>query len=193
MIEIISKDGLHIKFTDQEANYSNMFVSMFYSDGESKENVNETLPLDYISSELLQKLKLLLNYLTSYKINERVLKKVHSYSDLNISIINLLTINNNFTIKQLFKFIDVCNYLDIPILIEILKMKILSMIENKEDKEVAEIFGVDESILKTNEEIENYIQENYIDEVINHYNLDYNYFNKKEKEAIEILKNFLLD
>lgn len=197
MIEIISKDNIHVKLSDKEAKYSQMIFNLFYCecDGNSENNgekkINEIMPLNYISGEQLQKLKLLLEHLIVFNLNDETIKNVDSYNYLNYSIISILDITEDFTMEKLFKFVDICNYLDIPVLLEILKMKILSLIENKTDDEISEKFDIDKNALIIEENIEEYIKQNEIYDIMETYKLDKKDFTKKENEAIGIMKEFL--
>ncbi len=149
------------------------------------------MPLNYISGEQLQKLKLLLEHLIVFNLNDETIKNVDSYNYLNYSIISILDITEDFTMEKLFKFVDICNYLDIPVLLEILKMKILSLIENKTDDEISEKFDIDKNALIIEENIEEYIKQNEIYDIMETYKLDKKDFTKKENEAIGIMKEFL--
>tara|TARA_B100001059_G_scaffold230856_1_gene265721 strand:+ start:8618 stop:9217 length:600 start_codon:yes stop_codon:yes gene_type:complete len=197
MIEIISKDNIHVKLSDKEAKYSQMIFNLFYcecdenSENNGEKKINEIMPLNYISGEQLQKLKLLLEHLIVFNLNDETIKNVDSYNYLNYSIISILDITEDFTMEKLFKFVDICNYLDIPVLLEILKMKILSLIENKTDDEISEKFDIDKNALIIEENIEEYIKQNEIYDIMETYKLDKKDFTKKENEAIGIMKEFL--
>lgn len=194
MIEIISNDKIHIQFTDIEAVYSITLKELFYNEDEDKngeKKISETIPLDYISGEYLQILKLLLGYLVEFNLNNLTMKTINNYTDLTVPIKNILEINEEFTIEKMFKFIDICNFLNIPVLLYIFKMKMSEMIEGKTENEIKKIFNIDMDLNSLNEGIEEFVKNNEICEIMEKNKLEKKDFTKKENEAIDIMKNFL--
>ena len=191
MIEIVSNEGTRIQFDDREARYSNVLKSLYedgdeygdeYGDKYGEKKFSETIPLDYISSKQLQILKSLLENLVKFNLNLSTLKKINSYNDMYSPIKDILNIREDFTIEHLFKFIDICNFLDIPVLLHILKMKIYIFIDNETHEDIIKMFNINEDLIKDDSEIiENYVKDTDIYDVFKKYKLETGYLTKKRK------------
>tara|TARA_B100001142_G_scaffold110090_1_gene112099 strand:- start:525 stop:1115 length:591 start_codon:yes stop_codon:yes gene_type:complete len=196
MIEIISKDDTRIQFDDREAKYSNVLKSLYDDDDENGEKkFNESIPLHYISDKQLQILKSLLQNLVYYNLNQETIKKIDNYDNIYVSIKDILKIREDFTIDNLFKFIDICNFLDIPVLIHILKMKIYTFIDSNTREDIVKMFNIDKELIDDDDSdtIENYVKETDINDIMKRYTLETGDFTKKENEAIEIFETFIGD
>ena len=196
MIEIISKDDTRIQFDDREAKYSNVLKSLYDDDDENGEKkFSESIPLHYISDKQLQILKSLLQNLVYYNLNQETIKKIDNYDNIYVSIKDILKIREDFTIDNLFKFIDICNFLDIPVLIHILKMKIYTFIDSNTREDIVKMFNIDKELIDDDDSdtIENYVKETDIYDIMKRYTLETGDFTKKENEAIEIFETFIGD
>lgn len=189
MIEIISKDDTRIQFDDREAKYSNVLKSFY--DGEK--NFSETVPIYYISDKQLQILKSLLENLVKFNLNQSSIKNINNYNDMYNPIKDILNIREDFTIDDLFKFIDICNFLDIQVLLHILKMKIYNFIDSNTNEDIVKMFNIDEELIKDNdtEIIENYVKDTDIYDIMKKYKLETRHLSKKENDAIDIFKTFI--
>ena len=194
MIEIISKDDTRIQFDDREAKYSNVLKSL-YDDENGEKKFSESIPLHYISDKQLQILKSLLQNLVYYNLNQETIKKINNYDNIYVSIKDILKIREDFTIDNLFKFIDICNFLDIPVLIHILKMKIYTFIDSNTREDIVKMFNIDKELIDDDDSdtIENYVKETDIYDIMKRYTLETGDFTKKENEAIEIFETFIGD
>ena len=194
MIEIISKDDTRIQFDDREAKYSNVLKSL-YDDENGEKKFSESIPLHYISDKQLQILKSLLQNLVYYNLNQETIKKIDNYDNIYVSIKDILKIREDFTIDNLFKFIDICNFLDIPVLIHILKMKIYTFIDSNTREDIVKMFNIDKELIDDDDSdtIENYVKETDIYDIMKRYTLETGDFTKKENEAIEIFETFIGD
>ena len=189
MIEIISKDDTRIQFDDREAKYSNVLKSFY--DGEK--NFSETIPIYYISDKQLQILKSLLENLVKFNLNQSSIKNINNYNDMYNPIKEILNIREDFTIDDLFKFIDICNFLDIPVLLHILKMKIYNFIDSNTNEDIVKMFNIDEELIKDDdtEIIENYVKDTDIYDIMKKYKLETRHLSKKENDVIDIFKTFI--
>lgn len=188
MIEIISKDDTRIQFDDREAKYSNVLKSFY--DGEK--NFSETIPIYYISDKQLQILKSLLENLVKFNLNQSSIKNINNYNDMYNPIKEILNIREDFTIDDLFKFIDICNFLDIPVLLHILKMKIYNFIDSNTNEDIVKMFNIDEELIKDDTEIiENYVKDTDIYDIMKKYKLETRHLSKKENDVIDIFKTFI--
>jgi len=195
MIEIISKDDTRIQFDDREAKYSNVLKSLYDDDENGEKKFSESIPLHYISDKQLQILKSLLQNLVYYNLNQETIKKIDNYDNIYVSIKDILKIREDFTIDNLFKFIDICNFLDIPVLIHILKMKIYTFIDSNTREDIVKMFNIDKELIDDDDSdtIENYVKETDIYDIMKRYTLETGDFTKKENEAIEIFETFIGD
>tara|TARA_B100001142_G_scaffold284863_1_gene298753 strand:+ start:3676 stop:4266 length:591 start_codon:yes stop_codon:yes gene_type:complete len=196
MLEIISSDDTNILFYNKEVLHSNLLKSFYYEEtsenGEKK--LDESIKLDYISDEQLQILKSLLQNLVYYDLNQETIKKINNYNDIFSPIKDILNIRKEFTMDKFFKLMDICNFLDIPILLHILKMKIYTLIDSNTNEDIVKMFNINKELVKEKDSyIETHVKETEINEIITEYKLKTEEFTKKENEAIEILESFLLD
>ena len=195
MLELISNDDTKVRFNNREVLHSNLLKSFYYEEtsdnGEKK--LDESIKLDYISDEQLQILKSLLQNLVYYDLNQETIKKINNYNDIFSPIKDILNINKEFTMDKLFKLIDICNFLDIPILLHILKMKIYTLIDSNPNEDIVKMFNINKELIKEKDNsIETCVKETEIYEIITKYKLKTEDFTEKENEAIKILETFLL-
>jgi hypothetical protein len=195
MLELISNDDTKVRFNNREVLHSNLLKSFYYEEtsdnGEKK--LDESIKLDYISDEQLQILKSLLQNLVYYDLNQETIKKINNYNDIFSPIKDILNINKEFTMDKLFKLIDICNFLDIPILLHILKMKIYTLIDSNPTEDIVKMFNINKELIKEKDNsIETCVKETEIYEIITKYKLKTEDFTEKENEAIKILETFLL-
>ena len=195
MLELISNDDTKVRFNNREVLHSNLLKSFYYEEtsdnGEKK--LDESIKLDYISDEQLQILKSLLQNLVYYDLNQETIKKINNYNDIFSPIKDILNINKEYTMDKLFKLIDICNFLDIPILLHILKMKIYTLIDSNPNEDIVKMFNINKELIKEKDNsIETCVKETEIYEIITKYKLKTEDFTEKENEAIKILETFLL-
>ena len=146
MIILSTNDNKKVEFTDKEALLSVFLKTMFYTNddefinGESKINV-DTILIEKANEKILTKIQKLCKILvdkkiTMYKINNT------NYENLDINIQNILKIQEDFTVKEMFSLIDVVNFMNIETILEIIKKKIKYIISSNTYDEVIKIFKI---------------------------------------------------
>ena len=136
MIRIITKEDHKIKFNKSEILLSNLLKNMFYNEDNEKDTIQD-IKINKISILELGKIKALLSFISIEKISfDKIKEKTFYYNE----IVDMIKITPIFTCEKFFKLMDIVNFLDIEILLFIMKTYIIDIINDYSVKEVCELF-----------------------------------------------------
>ena len=160
MLILRTIDNETVEFTDKEANLSAFLNTMFYSGdetftgGESKINI-DTIVIQKANKKILSIVQKLCKYVLLYNLSKDMIE-TNTYTDIPTVIQKDIDISKKFTLRDLFLLIDIVNFMDIEIILQILKKKVEYMVSSERPEVVMELFQ-----------------------------LSYDDFTEREKEAVE--------
>lgn len=141
MFKIISNDNQSILFNKKEIKFSVFLSNMFEMDVDKEDEIPE-LKIEKITIFLLAKIKKMLEIIVKKNITLDILKRKTSiYYDL----LKYVQISKNFQQKDFFKLMDVCNYLDIEILLFLMIQYLKDIINDSTVKDVNLMFNLNEN------------------------------------------------
>jgi hypothetical protein len=138
MIKIITKEDHSVLFKKEEIILSNVLNNIFFDD----DCIKQEIKIDKISINELAKIKALLSLIV---INDITIEKLQSKSLVYYELISHIKITPLFNCCNFFALLDIVNFLNIEILLYLMKDYIKEIINDLTFTEVIENFCLEKS------------------------------------------------
>lgn len=151
MLVLKTNDNEYVEFKDSEANLSVYLKTLFYDKGDifiHNENKIESdvVVIEKANKKMLTIVKKMCYFVLKYNINNETLLNINNFSEeMPQEIQSYLNFGEHFTENEFFELIDIVNFMDIELVLQILKKKLNYIIKTKTIEDIMEIFKLKDS------------------------------------------------